>query len=69
MLRNPDTHRLTHEGNNACGETVREVRKLYDNLRQQGFNTEEVYYMISTAAHECVMDEALFPKKITKENK
>ena len=69
MLRNPNTNRLTPEGNSACGEAVREVRKLYENLRQQGFNTEEVYYMISTAAHECVMEEALFSIKITKENK
>lgn len=36
MLRNPNTHRLTHEGNDACSETVREVRKLYEKLRKQG---------------------------------
>ena len=63
MLRDPNTHRLTPKGNDACSETVREVRKLYEKLRKQGFNTEEVYYMISTAAHECVMEEALFPSK------
>lgn len=62
MLRNPNTHRLTPEGNDACSEAVREVRKLYEKLRKH-FNTEEVYYMISTAAHECVMEEALFPSK------
>lgn len=57
MLRNPNTHRLTLEGNDACFETVREVRKLYERLRKH-FTAEEVYYMISTAAHECVMEEA-----------
>jgi hypothetical protein len=66
MLRNPDTHRLTLEGNDACSATVREVRKLYEVLRKH-FNTEEVYYMISTAAHECVMEEALEALSPSKE--
>ena len=62
MLRNPNNHRLTSEGNDACSETVREIRKLYEKLRKH-FNTEEAYYMISTAAHVCVMEEALSPNK------
>jgi hypothetical protein len=63
-LRNPETHRLTPEGNSACGETVRKVRKLYKELRKS-FTPEEVYYIITTAAHECVMEEALFNKEKT----
>lgn len=27
------------------------------------YESEEAYYMISTAAHECAMEEALFPSK------
>lgn len=61
-LRNPITHRLTIEGNSACADTIREVRKLYGKLRGN-FTPEEVYYMITTAAHECVMEEALFPSR------
>lgn len=61
-LRNPNTHRLTEEGNSACAKVVNKVSEIYKDFRVD-FTPEEVYYMITTAAHECVMEEALFPNK------
>ena len=64
-LRNPDTHRLTEEGNFACHKVVNKVREIYEEYRKD-FTPEEVYYMLTTAAHECVIEEALHSRPMAK---
>ena len=59
MLRNENTHRLTVQGNADLAENHRQIELIYNAWRDKGYSMEEVYYMISTAAHECVMCEAL----------
>lgn len=59
MLRNKNTHRLTAQGNADLAENQRQINLIYNAWRDKGYSMEEVYYMISTAAHECVMSEAL----------
>ena len=56
MLRNENTHRLTIEGNAALIENQKEIQKIYQHWRNKGYSVEEVFYMISTAAHECGND-------------
>ena len=63
MLRNENTHRLTPQGNADLAENQRQIDKIYNMWRDKGYSMEEVYYMISTAAHECVMVEALSGRK------
>ena len=63
MLRNPNTHRLTLEGNADLAENQRQINEIYNTWRDKGYSMEEVYYMISTAAHECVMNEALVGRR------
>ena len=59
MLRNENTHRLTAEGNADLIENQKEIQKIYQYWRNKGYSIEEVFYMISTAAHQCVLNEAL----------
>lgn len=63
MLRNENTHRLTFQGNADLAENQRQINKIYTAWRDKGYSMEEVYYMISTAAHECVMKEALIGRE------
>jgi hypothetical protein len=63
MLRNENTQRLTPQGNADLAENQRQIDKIYNMWRDKGYSMEEVYYMISTAAHECVMSEALIGRK------
>lgn len=63
MLRDPNTKRLTLEGNSDLAENQRQIDKIYNMWREKGYSMEEVYYMISTAAHECIMSEALFGRR------
>lgn len=58
MLRN-EKNRLTPEANTDLIENQRQISKIYNQWRDKGYSIEEVYYMISTAAHECVLDEAI----------
>ena len=58
MLRNPDTYRYTNEGRQATDEVVWAVKEIYDKHRKN-FSLEEVFYMITTAAHELILDEVL----------
>lgn len=66
MLRNKNTHRLTARGNADLAENQRKIQEIYNHWREQGYSIEEVYYMISTAAHECVLDESLLGKRRSK---
>ena len=63
MLRNPNTKRLTLEGNADLAENQNQITQIYNKWRDKGYSIEEVYYMISTAAHECVLSEALLGKR------
>ena len=63
MLRNPNTKRLTLEGNADLAENQRQIDLIYNAWREKGYSMEEVHYMISTAAHECVMNEALLGRR------
>ena len=63
MLRNPNTKRLTPEGNTDLAENQRQIKEIYNTWRDKGYSMEEVYYMISTAAHECVIHEALVGRR------
>ena len=68
MLRN-EKGRLTLAANQAAGEAVRAITPIYNKFREQGWTHEDVYYLLSTAAHELVMDEALSGKlRTTEEN-
>jgi hypothetical protein len=58
MLRNKNG-RLTPAANYAAGDAVRTITPIYNKFREQGWTHEDVYYLLSTAAHELVMDEAL----------
>lgn len=62
MLRN-EKNRLTPESNLDLAENQRQIQEIYNQWRDKGYSVEEVYYMISTAAHECVLDEALTGKR------
>ena len=64
LLRN-ESGRLTSEANHVAGETVSAVRHIYNELRKQNWSQEAAFYLITTAAHEVVLEEALFPKKNT----
>ena len=66
MLRNKKG-RLTPAANQAAGEAVKAITPIYNKFREQGWTHEDVYYLISTAAHELVMDEALSGKLRTTE--
>ena len=62
MLRN-ENNRLTPEGNQALNDNLKQIREIYDKWRDKGFSVEEVFYMITTAAHECVLNESLSGKR------
>lgn len=62
MLRN-ENNRLTPEGNQALNDNLKQIREIYDKWRDNGFSVEEVFYMITTAAHECVLNESLSGKR------
>lgn len=62
MLRN-ESNRLTPEGNQALNDNLKQIREIYDKWRYKGFSVEEVFYMITTAAHECVLNESLSGKR------
>ena len=55
-----EKNRLTPEGNLDLVENQRQIQVIYNQWRDKGYSIEEAYYMISTAAHQCVIDEALF---------
>lgn len=61
MLRN-ENNKLTPEGNQALNENLKQVQEIYNKWRDKGFSVEEVFYMITTAAHECVLNESLSGK-------
>lgn len=63
MLRNPNTKKLTSEGNTDLAENQRQINKIYNTWRDKWYSMEEVYYMISTAAHECVIHEVLVGRR------
>lgn len=56
MLRN-EKGRLTPAGNQAGHDAVRDLAKIYAKFRQQGWSHEDVYYLLSTAAHVLVLEE------------
>lgn len=62
MLRN-ENNRLTPEGNQALNENLKQIREIYNKWRDEGFSVEEVFYMITTAAHQCVLNESISGKK------
>ena len=62
MLRN-ENNRLTPEGNQALHKNYRCIQEIYNEWRDKGYSMEEVFYMITTAAHECVLNEALIGKR------
>lgn len=62
MLRN-ENNRLTPEGNEALIKNQKQIQEIYNGWRDKGFSVEEVFYMITTAAHECVLNEALTGKR------
>lgn len=62
MLRN-ENNRLTPEGNQALRENQKQIQEIYNKWRDEGYSIEEVFYMITTAAHECVLNEALIGKR------
>lgn len=62
MLRN-EKNRFTPESNLDLAENQRQIQEIYNQWRDKGYSVEEVYYMISTAAHKCVLDEAFTGKK------
>lgn len=62
MLRN-ESNRLTPEGNQALNDNLRQIQEIYNKWRDKGFSVEEVFYMITTAAHECVLNESLSGKR------
>ena len=62
MLRN-ENNRLTLEGNEALMKNQKQIQEIYNEWRDKGFSVEEVFYMITTAAHECVLNEALTGKR------
>lgn len=62
MLRN-ENNRLTPEGNQALHENQRQIQEIYNTWRDKGFSMEEVFYMIATAAHQCVLDESIYGKR------
>lgn len=61
-LRNHN-HRLTPEGSLDLVENQRQIQQIYNQWRDKGYSIEEVFYMISMAAHECALDEALAGKR------
>ena len=62
MLRN-ENNRLTPEGNQALRENQKQIQEIYNKWRDEGYSIEEVFYMITTAAHDCVLNEALIGKR------
>lgn len=63
MLRNETTHRLTEQGNKDLSENQRMIDGVYNYWRDKGYSVEEVFYMITTAAHECVLSESLLGRR------
>lgn len=61
-LRN-EKNRLTSEANTDLAENQRQIRVIYNQWRDKGYSIEEVYYMISTAAHQCILEEALLGRR------
>ena len=62
MLRN-ESNRLTPEGNQALNDNLRQIQEIYNKWRDEGFSVEEVFYMITTAAHQCVLNESISGKR------
>lgn len=58
MLRN-EKGRLTPAASQAGHEAVRDLTTIYAKFRQQGWTHEDVYYLLSTAAHSLVLEETL----------
>lgn len=68
MLRNQKTNRLTEQGNSDLHKNQQQISAIYNQWRDAGYSMEEVFYMITTAAHECILDESISGRRREYDN-